>query len=301
MSESRPATVRQATTPARFGRSRFLGRISALGFSLFILAVLVAGWRNREFQYFTAESGFGYLLGIIGGSAMLVLLLYPLRKRLRFMHLLGPVKYWFRTHMMLGIIGPTLILYHANFQLGSLNSNVALFCMLAVALSGLIGRYIYTKIHNGLYGQKLTLEQLHQQKSATEGQLASSFALLPGLHDHLHRYEAHALRPTGGLLLMLVKRLTLGLRSYWLFLTIKRQLYRALRKAAVKQGMTRKVVRQHYRNVRDYLQLYFATIQKISAFSFYEGIFSLWHVLHMPLFIMMVITGIVHVIAVHMY
>ncbi|MCU7938697.1 MAG: hypothetical protein KZQ64_14960 [gamma proteobacterium symbiont of Bathyaustriella thionipta] len=30
-------------------------------------------------------------------------------------------------------------------------------------------------------------------------------------------------------------------------------------------------------------------------------LFHLWHLLHMPLFFMLIITGIVHVIAVHMY
>jgi len=266
-----------------------------------IILVLALGWRNREFHYLTAETGLGYLLGILGGSLMLVLLLYPLRKRLRFMRYLGPVKYWFRSHMMLGVIGPSCILFHANFQLGSLNSNVALICMLAVALSGVVGRFIYSKIHNGLYGQKTSLQQLQQQKSASEGRLATCFKLIPDLHDRLNRYEASIVNPSNWFLLRIIFGSTLKLRSYWLFVIVRRQLYRALKQQAGKQQVSRRALRKHYFELRRYLQAYFATLQRIASLGFYERVFSLWHVLHMPLFIMMVITGIVHVIAVHMY
>jgi hypothetical protein len=33
----------------------------------------------------------------------------------------------------------------------------------------------------------------------------------------------------------------------------------------------------------------------------YEGLFSLWHVLHLPLFFMLLIAGITHVVAVNVY
>jgi len=38
-----------------------------------------------------------------------------------------------------------------------------------------------------------------------------------------------------------------------------------------------------------------------AEFKFYEKMFALWHLLHLPLFFMLVITGIFHVIAVHYY
>ena len=53
---------------------------------------------------------------IIGGSMMLLLLLYPLRKQARFMRNAGPVKLWFRMHMTFGVLGPVCILYHCDFQ-----------------------------------------------------------------------------------------------------------------------------------------------------------------------------------------
>ena len=276
-------------------------RAGAFLFSIVIIAFLYSGWQNRENHYLTAESGTGYALGIIGGVLMLILLLYPARKRFRFMRLLGPVKYWFRGHMMLGVIGPTCILFHANFQWGSLNSNIALVCMLLVAGSGIIGRFIYRQIHYGLYGRKATLEQLHQDKEKSEGLLAATFALTPQLQQRLTVFENIALSSRPGLLLGLFRRVTFSPRNYWTYIYSLLQIRRALRREIKQNKLSRAVYHQRYRIARQYLSAYFNTIQKITVFSFYEKLFSMWHVLHLPLFLMMLISGIVHVIAVHMY
>ncbi|MDH5345565.1 MAG: hypothetical protein OEW59_07355, partial [Gammaproteobacteria bacterium] len=71
---------------AASGRAR---RSSAFyGYSALLLLV-VLGWLVRDFDLINPEAGVGYWLGIIGGSMMLTLLLYPLRKRFRFMSRLG--------------------------------------------------------------------------------------------------------------------------------------------------------------------------------------------------------------------
>jgi len=87
------------------------------------------GWRDSEEGHLTPESGLSYWLGIGGASAMLLLLLYPLRKRMKALRGFGRLSAWFRIHMLLGVVGPALILFRCNFKLGSLNSNVALFSM----------------------------------------------------------------------------------------------------------------------------------------------------------------------------
>jgi hypothetical protein len=52
--------------------------------------------------------------------------------------------------MIMGIGGPLLILMHSTFQVGSLNAAVALYSMLLVAGSGVVGRFIYVRVHRGL-------------------------------------------------------------------------------------------------------------------------------------------------------
>jgi hypothetical protein len=42
-------------------------------------------------------------------------------------------------------------------------------------------------------------------------------------------------------------------------------------------------------------------VQRRAQFSTYERLFSLWHVIHIPFLCMLVITAVVHVVAVHIY
>jgi hypothetical protein len=148
---------------------------------------LVAGWLLRDLKLLNPEQGTGYWLGIIGGSLMLSLLLYPLRKKVRFLHRLGSTRRWFRMHMILGLLGPLLVLYHCNFQLGSFNSRVALYCMLVVAVSGIIGRHFYAAIHRGLYGRKLTLGELQRELAISTGKSQGLATLMPKLIAKLDR------------------------------------------------------------------------------------------------------------------
>jgi hypothetical protein len=87
----------------------------------------------------------GYALGIAGGSAMLLLLLYPARKRVPRLAFLGSTRRWFQIHMVLGIAGPLLVLFHSNFTLGATNSNVALFCHARRSGQRVFGRYFYAQ------------------------------------------------------------------------------------------------------------------------------------------------------------
>ena len=130
---------------------------AAFWFALFVVALLYFGMYFPTARYISPQHGLGYALGITGGSMMLLLLLYPLRKRVRWLNFMGKMTLWFRAHMVMGVLGPVLVLFHANFRSGATNSNVALACMLVVSGSGLFGRYFYTKIHHGLYGTRATL------------------------------------------------------------------------------------------------------------------------------------------------
>ncbi|RMF13923.1 MAG: transcriptional regulator [Gammaproteobacteria bacterium] len=258
-------------------------------FSGSVIAALFWGWQHRHDDLLSAEEGLGYMLGIIGGSLMLALLLYPLRKRLRFMQRWLPVAWWFRLHMIFGVLGPVLILFHANFGLGSLNSQVALFCMLLVAGSGLVGRYIYRRIHMGLYGHRASFNELGMQldqilaaipEEARRVQFAQSYehlrqALIPRLGAHGKLFKV----------LFAVPRATLWRwKMLWTTFRHRREL----------DAPTRREIR---RTTRKLAQL---TI-KLAQLDLFSRLFHWWHIVHLPFFIMMIITALVHVYVVHTY
>jgi hypothetical protein len=254
---------------------------------LLVAFLIYAGWQQRLNWPLSAESGLGYTLGIVGGTLMLLLLLYPLRKHSRLMRRLGPVKYWFRAHMLFGVLGPLCILFHSGFQLGSLNSNTALFCMLVVASSGLVGRYFYSRIHHGLYGSKATLQELQQHSTLLKASLSEQLEQAPRLLTRLGAFESTVSRHQRNLLSSLFTLVSLGIRTWALYLRIT--LSPISRHAP------------HNRHLVRHISAHLSSIRKVAEFHFYERLFALWHVLHFPLFLMLVLSGVVHVIAVHMY
>ncbi|WP_442755927.1 hypothetical protein ACNHKD_04575 [Methylocystis sp. JAN1] len=112
--------------------------------SLCVVIVLIFGWIASYDEPVTPKSGLGYWLGIIGASMMGLLFAYYLRKRVNSSPKAArAIPTWFRMHVILGVAGPVIILFHCNFRLGALNSNVALLAMGAVVASGVVGRYLY--------------------------------------------------------------------------------------------------------------------------------------------------------------
>ena len=279
--------------------TRLLRRRS-LWMTVATLLLLAWGWLNRENSYLTAEEGTGYWLGILGGSSMLLLLLYPLRKKARFMRTWGPVGFWFGAHMFLGVAGPLMILYHSNFSTGSLNSNIALFSMLLVAGSGVVGRYLYSRIHFGMSGHKATMAQLRDEMQISMGKLNGRFTLSKKILKRIKRYEKRMLRPHMPLL-GLFSLTWLGLCSLATYLSITHQLHKSLRQQARKnkwdRRMRKTLMRESSRAMREYIRV----VRRAGEFQIYERFFALWNLLHLPLFMLLMITGTVHVVAVHMY
>jgi len=275
-------------------------RLGTVLFSIAVIAALVFGWENRADSFLSAADGWGYKFGIIGGSMMAILLLYPLRKKLRFMQSWGPVKFWFRTHMLFGVVGPVLILFHSNFHMGSTNSNVALLCMLLVASSGLVGRFLYTRIHFGLYGNRATLEELRKDLHITRNNLGQHTKLSPRIIEFMKAYERLMLRKRVFFMHLLLLPL-IYLRARWLLSRIRRTMKQELRILARKNKWNRKTQHRFTDETMYLFREYYLCVRKTGQLSLYAHLFSIWHVMHFPLFLMMVVSGIVHVIAVHAY
>lgn len=271
--------------------------MGAVIFGAIILAALLIGWQNRHEKYLTPEDGLGYQLGIAGAVMMLVLLLYPLRKKLSVLGRIGRVSHWFKLHMLLGILGPVLILFHSNFQLGSTNSSIALIAMLTVAISGLIGRQIYTRIHMGLYGKKARVAEILADTEVFKRVIGEDLNDFEPIERKLNEYENKVLVPYNGLLVSVWSVLILGFRSY----LCRRALLRHARALMDAQAWSGRERRSHMRSVENHLLEYFAAVRKAAQFAFFERLFSLWHLLHLPMFFFLISATIIHIIAVHLY
>ena len=292
-----PGNPRVRRTPALSRSVRVLTNVT-----YFLITVMLGYtlWVRGE-GHITAESGLGYTLGIAGAAVTLALLTYPMRKRFRFMRSWGSVPTWFHFHMLLGIVAPALILAHSSFRFGSLNSSIALISMLLVAASGVIGRHVYVRIHFGLYGAKATLEGLRSAVEDEGSRIGMALSFAPTLRDRLFKFAAKVLAPETNVLLAATRVLLIGFRILWVRLIAYLILSWSLRREARRLGWSSTVRRQTAKNTRRFIRDYLGGIRKTVQFTFYERLFALWHVLHIPLFFMLLIATPVHIVAVHMY
>ena len=269
-------------------------------FSVLVIGMLYFGTHFPTSKYISPKHGWGYALGIIGGSMMLLLLLYPLRKRVRWLRFLGKMMLWFRVHMILGVLGPVLVLFHANFKTGATNSNVALACMLVVSGSGLFGRYFYAKIHHGLYGTRASLTDLRTAAERLKGQ-ATTVQFLPDLVNRLVKEEERLMKLAVIPGLNLISPVVLAIARIGANWRLRHYIRHELALAA-KSSLTLSQHKQRFMTLANtYVSRRLGAASSVATFHAFERLFSLWHVLHMPLFFMLIIAGIVHVIAVHVY
>lgn len=301
MTETLPATVSSHAANRSGGPVR-RPAIERRRLMLPLTVLLVtAAWVISRQKWYTPGSDVGYYLGLAGGILLLLLLLYPLRKHVGCMSSWGAGKHWFRAHMIMGITGPMLILLHSQFSIGSLNAGVALICMLVVAGSGIVGRFFYTKIHNGLYGRRATLQERQVNLGISTGNVRSKFHFAPEAEKLLMRFEAEALAPARNPLEEVLHFVSLTWRARLVQWRIGRILAKRLRKAARKRRWNSTKLHERLCYSKAMTRSYLDAVQDTAQFTTYEKLFSLWHVLHVPFVYMMVFSAVFHVIAVHMY
>lgn len=261
-----------------------------------ILSVL--GWLGYIIatgKYYTPRSNFGFYLGVVGSVMMLLLLAYPLRKHMRFMHRWGALKNWFRIHMIMGIVGPLLVLFHSTFHLRSTNATVALFSMLGVVISGIIGRFVYTKIHYGLYGSRATKEKIQEELAGISDDAKSRLHFAPRVEQWLQSFERDSMQLDRSFTSHLFSPLTIGSKRIILAFRCAHELRRILkteRHPEFRGGASEAI---------QLASSYLSKCQRVAQFSTYERFFSLWHMLHVPLIYILAACTIFHIMAVYMY
>jgi len=267
-----------------------------------VIAVLVLFvWQISRLELFQAGDNTGYWLGVAGGTMMVLLFSYPLRKHFKFTRKWGSMKVWFVLHMVLGIAGPVLILLHSTFQVGSLNAAVALYSMLAVAFSGVVGRFIYARVNRGLHGEKANLSDLRTRAGLEEEDARERLAFAPEVSARLLAFEQFELKSDVGWVTYTRQVFWLPLQQWLAYRRCVKALHVPLRALAAREQWSSRQALKQERHYRMLVLQYLNAVTRVAQFTAYERWFSLWHVAHIPFVYLMVSCAVVHVIAVHAY
>lgn len=271
---------------------------------LYVLLVLLVAlaWLVSRSGSFEPGSDASYWLAVVGGSMMLSLLLYPARKYLRPLHRLGPLKWWFRAHLVCGIGGPWLIAVHSAFRVGSVNAGVALGCMVVTVASGVVGRWLYVNVHRGLHGERMSLRELQLRAGMVEDEARSRLAFAPAVEARLRDFERRALAAEQPTLATHLRR------ACWLPLlqrreraACRRELEPALEALAARTNPDAQRRDLQRRQALRFVERYLDAVVRVAQYAAFERLFALWHVAHLPFVVLLAVSAVVHVVAVHAY
>jgi hypothetical protein len=238
--------------------------------------------RPRHPLYWQLKPGgsWGLAFGIVGAVMMVVMLLYSVRKRFVALRRLGPVSEWLDFHILFGICGPLFILLHSSFKVQGLVS-LSFWSMVAVATSGIAGRYLYRQIPHSSAGDELSLAEVER----LDQELARQLTQEAGLDAEAIRQldEVAALGTGAGRSL-----LGLALRFPLDSLRLGRRL-RAFRQRFSPRD--RHLRRRYELLVRQKVSLR----RRILLWQRVRELFHYWHVFHKPFALVMYIFMFVHI------
>lgn len=247
----------------------------------FYLTPLAERAHHEGYWRFKPGGTVGRELGGVGSAMMLVLLLYSVRKRVTGLRNWGPVSRWLDIHIFLGVMGPVFVVLHSSFKVQGLVA-LSFWSMVAVALSGVLGRYLYLQIPRTRAGDELSLAELQQQDAALSARLGG--ALAPDLRARLDHLTAAS--PRRGLL-----------RSLGALLVADLSLRHRLRQFRVE---CRTLSPAQLREMLSLARQQAVVRRRIVFWDALHRLFHHWHVVHKPFAIVMYVFMAVHVVVASM-
>ncbi len=211
---------------------------------------------------------------------MIVMLLYSVRKRFALLRRLGPVSDWLDFHILLGLCGPLFILLHSSFKVQGLVA-LSFWSMVAVASSGVAGRYLYRQIPHSNAGDELSLAEVEKLDQELARQLMDEVGLDA---DAIRQLDAVAEIGTGA------KQSLFGmvLRFPYDALALRFRLRRFRRDfPAVDRRLRRRFELLATHKVRLH--------RRILLWQRVRELFHYWHVFHKPFAVVMYLFMVVHI------
>jgi hypothetical protein len=261
---------------------------------VFIISTLIDGFsfystphqqrpRHEDYRFLRPAGDLGHAAGIIGSLMMIFMLFYSVRKRIKVFKNWGRLNRWLDIHIFFGIMGPLLVVIHTSFKVQGLVA-VSFWSMVAVALSGVLGRYLYLQIPRDFQGEQLSVQGINDLKSDLAEDLKIGFKIDQNQLEKLERDLSLERKGNRGSLRMLLAIITDDLMRPF---RMKKYRRRYLRRMNLPREVEDKILNLVLN--RSLLN------RKIAFLNQVQTLFHYWHVFHKPFAIIMYIIMLVHV------
>jgi len=238
--------------------------------------------RPRHPDYWSLKPGgiLGYWYGVIGTLLMIVMHVYSIRRRARVLRDFGRLSSWLNFHILCGLLGPVLIVLHSSFKVHGLVA-ISFWSMVAVAVSGVLGRYLYLQIPRRRSGDELTMAEMEELDREITARLRDEFSLSEDDFEKLRAIATKDFNERSGLVGLLVRLPVQGIALRW-------KLRRFARSLKLPPGP---LLREMLRQARQMALLE----RRIVLWQRLQQLFHYWHVFHKPFAIVMYLFAAVHI------
>lgn len=264
----------------------------AHGFSYYRLPLAERAYHplNRELR---PSGAVGIKLGLLGVASFLGIFLYAIRKRSKTLSRVGKTKNWLDIHVVMGISAPVVITLHAGFRMRGV-AGVSYWIMIAVMLSGIVGRYLYAQIPRRINAAELSLQEMQGMTNELTEQLqqqnlVSAEELKPLLAVPA-KGAVEAMPVVAALLLMM----SCDLKRPFLVARIRRRFLSSAEKLNTCWGL-RASPHAGLEKIIDLARRRSWMSTKISFLAKTHQVFHLWHVVHRPFSYSFAILVCVHI------
>jgi hypothetical protein len=211
---------------------------------------------------------------------MLMPFLYVARKKVPWMKKAGNIKTWLEVHLFCGVVGPVLVTFHTSFKFNGVVA-AAYWSMVAVVLSGYVGRYLYVRLPRTLKGVELTRSELDALRLHLNHEL-SLLDLPKPVIDLIDAVECEVVPAAPD-----------ALSTADLFfgeIRVGRRL-RALERTLTRAGLPPDARTGIVTLTRERALL----LRRLAYLHRTKRLFSLWHVFHLPLVYLLLVIALGHV------
>jgi hypothetical protein len=235
----------------------------------------------------------GIKLGTFGVFLFFLIYLYPLRKKWGWLARQGHSRHWLDFHVVLGTLAPVIVAFHATFKFGNV-AGMAFWSMLAVTLSGFVGRYLYAQIPRHLNAAELTMKEMAEIEESMRRELAAqnlSFGKrMEKLYDLPTPQDVNRLP----MLIALIYMIRIDLRRPFRVSLLRLQSagFGAWLGSLFGFVRTRDAKLEHAISVA---QKQAKLCKRILFLSRTEQVFHLWHVVHRPFSYAFAILALIHI------
>ena len=227
---------------------------------------------HPQYAYFKPSGIFGQGLGVIGTFLIVFgVFIYIARKRYGFLEKIIRIKHLLEFHIFLCTLGPVLILFHTTFKFGGIVS-IAFWSMVAIVMSGVIGRFIYIQIPRTIEGRELSIQEVKERRESIISDLQQSIKLDKNLLDLV--LDSDTSRKW-------------GIHTFFTNWKKRKKIAEELHSTGSDKEKNKKILNL----IREEMAL----TSRIGRLEQMQKLFRLWHVVHMPFAIIMLIIVIIHI------